>query len=93
MNYHAVNTAFNLTVKGELIGKFVVREAKIITDGQGNIYRESCKGCAFSKLVVDYSCGYGRASYQCKIHGAELTKCTPEYREDGKYIEYKKVNL
>ena len=92
MNYHELNKTFKVTYRpsGEVV-RYVVREAETWTDKNGYTYRKSCATCAFSVMREVYANGCIRAVRVCRFSHPMESKCGPEYREDGKMIEYKRI--
>lgn len=90
--YHAIGKSFNVTFSDGVKVTLVAREAEIFLDKQYNEYfRKTCKGCYFCKMKQGYCSGHPYWDETCTLGGCENAKCSPEYREDGKYIHYKRI--
>lgn len=53
---------------------------------------DRCKGCCFSRMNYDYSCGYGFLRHDCLLGGCAVGKCNPAHRNDGENIIYVRLN-
>ena len=91
-NYHAIGQPFNVTYLDGKKVRLVAREAETFYDKQFNQYfRKSCAGCYFCKMKEGYCSGHPYWEEYCVEGGCESAKCTPEFREDGKHIHYKRI--
>ena len=91
-NYHVIGQSFNLTYADDVKVRLVAREAETIHDKQFNEdFRKTCKGCYFCKIKVGYCSGHPYFEEVCAEGGCKSAKCSPEYREDGKWIHYKRI--
>jgi hypothetical protein len=91
-NYHPIGQAFNVTYRDGVKVKLVARECETFHDKQFNQdFRKTCKGCVFCKTNVIYCSGHPVFEDTCKEGGCQAAKCSPEYREDGKWIQYKRI--
>ena len=92
MKYHELNRSFSVTYRpsGEVV-RYVVREAATWQDKDGTTYRKSCETCAFSVMREQYANGCIRLVRGCRFSHLMESKCSPEYREDGKMVEYKRI--
>lgn len=89
MKYHETNKAFKFTINGEDFVA-VAKECETL-EYMGETFRKSCYGCLLAKPIHGWCSGHGMVTYKCRAGGCESAKCSPEYREDGKYIHYKYV--
>ena len=81
MKENAKQTKFRLTKKE---GRFWVGVKPVDEEHR-------CEGCMFRYLYRDYSCGYGFATYGCRLGTARNAMCLAESRTDKTDIVY--VNL
>lgn len=64
----------------------------VVFDKQWNEYfRVSCKGCAFNKAKMISCSGHRVEMGDCLFGGCKGALCGPEYRVDGKYVQYQKI--
>ena len=90
--YHAIGESFNVTFADGVKVRLVAREAETIHDKQFNEdFRKTCKGCYFCKMKQGYCSGHPYWDEVCTEGGCKNAKCSPEYREDGKFIHYKRI--
>lgn len=93
MKYHEINQPFALiNEKRELITKLVAVECEIIKYKDGTVCRKTCDGCFYAYKKRTWGCGRSYIETACRFGDAfacEKAKCTPEFREDGKFIHYK----
>lgn len=91
-NYHAIGEPFNVTYRDGVKVKLVARECETLHDKQWNQdFRKSIKGCVFCKVKTIYCSGHPVFEEVCAEGGMKCAKCAPEFREDGKWIHYKKI--
>lgn len=90
-NYHEIGKAFRLTIANTEVWRIVAVECETIQDKQGNEYRKTCMGCVFAKKHSGICSGHIYSDIECQNGGAKNAKCSPEYREDGKFIHYKRI--
>lgn len=91
-NYHSIGQAFNVTYRDGVKVRLVARECETFHDKQWNQdFRKTCKGCVFCKIKVIYCSGHPIFEETCEEGGCKVAKCSPEYREDGKWIHYKRI--
>lgn len=55
-------------------------------------FRVSCEGCAFYKAKMISCSGHRIDMGDCLYGGCKGAFCRPEYRVDGKYIQYQKIS-
>lgn len=95
MNYHPINQPFALVDKdGNQIAKLVAVECETITYPDGYILRKTCDGCFYAYKKRVPGCGRSYIETACKLGEAfacEKAKCTPEFRDDNKFIHYKRI--
>ena len=92
MNYHSLNSTFSVTYKPSgTVVRYVVRDAETWQDKEGNTYRVGCSTCAFSVRKEQYVNGCIRLVSRCRFAHPMEAKCTPEYREDGRIVEFKRI--
>lgn len=91
-HYHPIGIPFKLTVaKGE-VWRVVARECETIHDKEWNEdFRKTCKGCVCARIKSGWCSGHAYFYTECLEGGCENAKCSPEYREDGKFIHYKRI--
>lgn len=89
-HYHPIGERFKLTQGGkEYI--LVARECETETDKLGNTYRKTCTGCFFARLKnAGWCSGHPYFENECQVTDHQ-PKCSPDQREDGKYIHYKRI--
>lgn len=91
-NYHPIGQAFTVTFNDGVKQKLVARECETFHDKQWNQdFRKTCKGCVFCYMKAGWCSGHRYFEEACKEGGCKAAKCSPEYREDGKYIHYKRI--
>ena len=88
---HDIGAKFHFTVCEDHYALVAV-ECPTQTDKSGNIYRVNCKGCFFARTKNTGNCsGHPVFEEICLQGGCKAAKCSPEYRDDNKYILYKRV--
>lgn len=72
--------------------KVKVELSPVVFDKQWNChFRVSCRGCAFNKAQMISCSGHRVQMDECMFGGCKGGLCGPEYRVDGKYVEYHKI--
>lgn len=90
--YHAIGESFNVIFVDGVKVRLVAREAETYHDEKLNKdFSKTCRGCYFCKIKQGYCSGHPYWDEVCTEGGSEKAKCSPSYREDGKFIHYKKV--
>lgn len=90
--FHAIGKSFNVIFRDGVKVRLVAREVDSYHDNVLNEdFRKTCKGCYFLKMKEGYCSGHPYWDEFCTEGGCESAKCTPEYREDGKFIHYKRI--
>ena len=91
-NVHEIGEVFTITYRDGVVKKVVARECESYHDEKLNEdFRKTCRGCMFCKIRVIYCSGHPIFDEECLEGGCKGGKCSPEYREDGKYIHYKEI--
>ena len=91
-NYHPIGQSFSITYRDGVKVRVVARECETFIDKQFNEeFRKTCKGCMFCYLKEGYCSCHPYWEECCREGGCENAKCSPEYREDGKFIHYKRI--
>lgn len=91
-NYHAIGESFIVKYADGVKVRLVAREAETIHDKQFNEdFRKTCEGCYFCKVIMRYCSGHPYRDKVCREGGCKSAKCSPEYREDGKFIHYTRI--
>lgn len=92
---HKIGEAFTATRKNGTQLTLVAIEGKSVYDKKFDTYfRVSCGQCIFARKRMKSCSGHRYVEETCMLGGCEYGKCSPEYRTDGKYIEYiKRTNV
>lgn len=91
-NYHEIGKAFRVTLANGEVWRVVARECETIHDKKRNEnFRKTCQGCIFARTKAGWCSGHAYFDEECLEGGCKNAKCSPEYREDGKYIHYKRI--
>ena len=91
-NYHPIGQPFKVTLFNGEQETIVARECETFHDKQWNQdFRKTCKGCVFCYIKGGWCSGHRYFEEACTWGGYKNAKCSPEYREDGKFIHYKKI--
>ena len=89
-HYHPIGQPFNVTLFNGEHELIVALECETAYD-KGQEYRKTCKGCVFCYTKGGWCSGHRYFEEACTWGGCKIAKCSPEYREDGKYIHYKRI--
>lgn len=91
-NYHAIGESFNVTYADGVRVTLVARECESIHEERWNAdFRKTCEGCYFCKVRQSYCSGHPYREEICREGGCKNAKCAPEFRQDGKFIHYKRI--
>lgn len=87
---HKIGEPFKATKKDGTVLTLVAIEGQSVYDKKFNRYfRVTCGQCVFAKKKMKSCSGHRYLEETCMLGGCENGKCSPEYRKDGQYIEYK----
>ena len=90
--YHPIGQIFPITTAGGRQERLVAVECESYVDPQyGCLLRKTCDGCVFAYKKRIWVSGRNHIETECREGGCAGAKCSPEYREDKKYIHYKRV--
>lgn len=86
---HKLGEAFKATRKDGTQLTMVAIEGKSVYDKTyDTFFRVSCGRCIFARKRMMSCSGHRYMEETCMLGGCKYGKCSPEYRTDGKYIEY-----